>query len=82
MENLATTKLATKLQPAAEFLQEKKKKKGKFSLVLDGLDLSFAVSLHGNNEPAGVQDAVVVGAPERAPPAVAPVRGHEHVWVL
>lgn len=57
-------------------------KKQKFNAVLDGLDLSFVVSLYSHDQATRVQDAVVVRAPQRAPPVITPVRGDEHVWVL
>lgn len=54
----------------------------KISALLDGLDLSFVVSLHSHNQSARVQDAVAVRTPQRAPPVVTPVCGDEDVWVL
>lgn len=54
----------------------------KISVVLDGLDLSFMVSLYSHDESTRVQDAVVVRAPQRAPPVITPVCGDEHIWVL
>lgn len=50
--------------------------------LLDGLDLSFVVSLHSHNQSTRVQDAVVVRAPQRAPPVVTPVCGDEDIGVL
>lgn len=51
-------------------------------MVLDGLDLSFMVSLYSHDESTRVQDAVVVRAPQRAPPVITPVCGDEDIWVL
>lgn len=52
------------------------------NVVLDGLDLSFSLSLHSHDEATRVQYAVVVRTPQCPPPAVAAVRGDKHVWVL
>lgn len=54
----------------------------KISVVLDGLDLSFMVSLYSHDESTRVQDAVMVRAPQRSPPVITPVCGDEHIWVL
>lgn len=50
--------------------------------ALDGLDLSFTLSLHSHNEPTGVQNAVVVRTPQCRPPVITPVRRDKYVRVL
>lgn len=50
--------------------------------LLDGLDLSFPLSLHSHNEATRVQYAVVVSTPQCPPPAVAAIRGDKDVRVL
>lgn len=80
MENLAKETLATKLLRGSPEISCEMMRTN--ISVLDGLDLSFVVSLHSHNQSARVQDAVVVRAPQRAPPAVTPVCRDEDIGVL